>query len=185
MITEFNQFKQFINEGKKADKQYKKDVEAYKFFVVNISKKKVESGWEFKNDAKDALKDFDGDKNYKVVTEKELDKLDIKNPKEKWMNESFKVMSPAKSAQTGLVTDAYELSLLLAKVVALQYDGVIDIDMHIAEGKDYDWANNVLSRHFSDAFDNSEEFNSDEEFNEFLERCRAICKTYGNAWVVS
>lgn len=88
MQTSFEQFKNSLNEGKKADKQYKKDVAAYKFFVVNISKKKVESGYEFKNDAKDALSDFDGDKNYKVVTEKELDKLGIKNPKEKWMNEN-------------------------------------------------------------------------------------------------
>jgi hypothetical protein len=90
MITTINEFKHFLNEGKKTNKEYKKDVEAYKFFVVNLSGKKVESGWEFKNDAKEALTDYDGDKNYKVVTEKELDKLGIKNPKAKWTSESVR-----------------------------------------------------------------------------------------------
>ena len=77
-----------VLEGKRSDKQYKKEVALYKFFVVNTKTKKVESGWEFKDDAKDALSDFDGDKDYKVLSELQLKKLGIENPKQKWINES-------------------------------------------------------------------------------------------------
>lgn len=87
MITNINDFR-ILLEGKKSDKQYKKEVALYKFFVVNTKTKKVESGWEFKDDAKDALSDFDGDKDYKVLSELQLKKLGIDNPKQKWINES-------------------------------------------------------------------------------------------------
>lgn len=88
MITTINEFKKSLNEGKKSDKQYKKQVALYKFFIVNTETKKVESGWEFNNDAKDALSDFDGDKKYKIVSELQLKKMGIDNPKQKWINES-------------------------------------------------------------------------------------------------
>jgi len=87
MITNINDFK-ILLEAKKSDKQYKKEVALYKFFVVNIKTKKVESGWEFKDDAKDALSDFDDDKDYKVLSELQLKKAGIDNPKQKWINES-------------------------------------------------------------------------------------------------
>ncbi len=78
-----------ISEGKKDDKEYKKGVNSYKYFIVNIKNNKVESGWEFEPDAKDALSDFDGDKNYKIMTEKGLKNLGIESPKNKWLkNES-------------------------------------------------------------------------------------------------
>lgn len=89
MITSINRFK-ILLEAKKSDKQYKKEVALYKFFVVNTKTKKIESGWEFKDDAKDALSDFDGDKNYKILSELQLKKLGIDNPKQKWINESSK-----------------------------------------------------------------------------------------------
>lgn len=88
MITTINEFK-ILLEAKKSDKQYKKEVALYKFFVVNTKTKKVVSGWEFKDDAKDALSDFDGDKDYKVLSELQLKKLGIDNPKQKWINESI------------------------------------------------------------------------------------------------
>lgn len=89
MITTINEFKFFL-EGKRSDAQYKKEVALYKFFVVNTKTKKVESGFEYKEDAKDALSDFDGDKDYKVLSELQLKKLGIENPKQKWINESLK-----------------------------------------------------------------------------------------------
>jgi hypothetical protein len=83
--------KTFAKGGKisRAKKQYNKDVDAYKWFVVNIKAQKTESGWEYKQDAIDALTDYDGDNNYKVVNEKTLIKMGIENPKEKWKKSSY------------------------------------------------------------------------------------------------
>lgn len=77
----------YINESKH-DKSYKKDVAKYKFFIIDIKNKKALSGWEFKEDAQDALSDYDGDKNFKIVPESGLKKLGIENPKDKWINEN-------------------------------------------------------------------------------------------------
>ena len=73
--------------GVRAKKQYNKEVDAYKFFVVDLENKKAVSGWEFKEDAKDALSDYDGDKNFKLVAESTLKAMGIENPKEKWKME--------------------------------------------------------------------------------------------------
>lgn len=71
-----------INEAK--DKSYNKSVDAYQFYIVNIETKKVESGWEYRDDAKDALSDFDGDKKYKIMSKSALKSAGIENPNEKW-----------------------------------------------------------------------------------------------------
>lgn len=70
--------------GVRAQKKYNKEVDAYKWFIVDLENKTAVSGWEFQSDAKDALKDYDGDKNYKVVSEKTLISMGIENPKERF-----------------------------------------------------------------------------------------------------
>jgi hypothetical protein len=71
--------------GVKGKKDYNRDVEAYKWFVVHIPTKKAISGFEFSEDARDLLKDFGEDRiNYKVVGEKALKAFGVKNPKEDW-----------------------------------------------------------------------------------------------------
>lgn len=69
-----------------SQKQYNKEVDAYKWFVVDLKNKKAVSGWEYKQDAKDALSDYDGDKNFKVVHQKTLSSMGIENPKERFKN---------------------------------------------------------------------------------------------------
>lgn len=68
----------------RSQKEYNKEVDAYKWFIINTESKRAESGWEHKEDALEALKDYDGDKNYKVVAESSLGKYGIGNPKGKW-----------------------------------------------------------------------------------------------------
>lgn len=68
----------------RSQKQYNKEVDKYKFFIIDIANKKAVSGWEFKDDAQEALSDYDGDKNFKVVAEVTLSKMGIENPKEKF-----------------------------------------------------------------------------------------------------
>ena len=68
----------------RSQKEYNKDVDAYKWFVVDLLNKKAVSGWEFKNDAQEALSDYDGDKNYKVYSGRMLKTLGIENPKDTW-----------------------------------------------------------------------------------------------------
>jgi hypothetical protein len=69
---------------KASEKQYNKEVDAYNWYVVDLENKKAVSGWEFKEDAKEALSDYDGDKNFKVVSERQLKLMGVSNPKETW-----------------------------------------------------------------------------------------------------
>jgi len=82
----FSKGQKFQGGGKvsRSQRQYNKEVDAYKWFIINTETKKAESGWENKNDADEALQDYDGDSKYKVVAEKTLSKYNIENPKEKW-----------------------------------------------------------------------------------------------------
>jgi len=80
-------FSEFAKGGKikkSKDKQYMKDVDVYKYFIVNLQTQKVESGWEHKSDAIEALSNYDGDANYKVVSERGLKLHGISNPKKEW-----------------------------------------------------------------------------------------------------
>lgn len=70
--------------GVRSQKQYNKEVDAYKWFVVDLSNKRAISGWGFKSDANDSLKDYDGDKNFKVVSERALTSIGVENPKERF-----------------------------------------------------------------------------------------------------
>jgi hypothetical protein len=78
-----------VNEGSKlsrSQKEYNKEVDKYKFFIVDLKKKKAVSGWEFQSDAKDALSDYDKDPNFKVVAARTLSSMGIENPKENFKN---------------------------------------------------------------------------------------------------
>lgn len=68
-----------------AKDNYDKEVDAYNFYVVDLDKNKAISGWEYKSDAQDEVKDnYDGDKNFKVVAKSFLKTLDIPIPNEEW-----------------------------------------------------------------------------------------------------
>lgn len=67
-----------------AQAKYNEEVDAYKWYLVNVKEKHVISGFEFKEDATDLLADYDGDKNYKVVSKKHLEIMGIENPNEAW-----------------------------------------------------------------------------------------------------
>jgi hypothetical protein len=71
----------------RAQKRYNKEVDAYKWFIVDLANKRAVSGWEYQSDAKDALSDYDGDENFKIVAERTLASMGIENPKE-----TFKMM---------------------------------------------------------------------------------------------
>jgi DNA repair protein RadC len=66
--------------GIRAKKAYNKDVDAYKYFVVNNGK--VEAGFEFKSDAQDMATDFYPPA--KVLTLQALKKAKIKDPRNDW-----------------------------------------------------------------------------------------------------
>ena len=53
---------------------YEEGVDKYKYFVYNVKDKKVESGFEYQGDAKDAASDY---YNAKVVTAAQLEKMGI------------------------------------------------------------------------------------------------------------
>jgi hypothetical protein len=63
---------------------YNKEVDLYNWYVVNVAELKAESGFEHKEDALDLLSDYDGDKNFKVVSKKSLKTLGIEIPNERW-----------------------------------------------------------------------------------------------------
>jgi hypothetical protein len=70
--------------GSRAKNTYNKEVDAYKWFVVDLENKKALAGNEYKEDAIDALEDYEGDKNFKVVSKSSLKKLGIEDPTSEW-----------------------------------------------------------------------------------------------------
>ena len=67
------------NKGIRAKKTYNNEVDLYKYFVVNNGK--VETGFEFKNDALDAASDFDNAKVYNLT---QLKQKGFKDPRNEW-----------------------------------------------------------------------------------------------------
>jgi hypothetical protein len=61
-----------------------KEIDAYNWYVVDLEENKAITGNEYKEDAVDALSDYDGDKRYKVVSKKTLKSLGIENPNERF-----------------------------------------------------------------------------------------------------
>lgn len=64
--------------------KYNSEVDAYNWYVVNLKTQKVESGFEYKEDAIDLLNDYDDKKQYKVVAKKTLKSMGIEIPNESW-----------------------------------------------------------------------------------------------------
>jgi hypothetical protein len=61
-----------------------KEIDAYNWYIVDLQTNKAITGNEYKEDAIDALSDYDGDKRYKVVSKRTLKSLGIENPNESW-----------------------------------------------------------------------------------------------------
>jgi hypothetical protein len=94
----------------RSQKQYNKEVDAYKYFIVDLKNKKAISGWEFREDANEALSDYDGDKNYKVVAEVTLKSLGIENPKESFKETVSKMaMGGEMMAKGGMMANGGEV----------------------------------------------------------------------------
>ena len=74
-----------VKEAQVVDEDYKKEVEAYKWYVVDLSKKEAVTGYEFRDDAKEALGDYDGDPNFKLVSKKSLSKFGVEDPTNKFI----------------------------------------------------------------------------------------------------
>lgn len=70
--------------GVRAQKQYNKEVDAYKWFVVNPETKRVESGFEFREDAMDLKKDMQYPEQWVVLSAKGLKLKGVDNPVERW-----------------------------------------------------------------------------------------------------
>lgn len=87
--------------GIRAKKQYNKDVDAYKYFVVNNGK--VEAGFEFKSDANDMAQDFHP--KAKVLTKLQLKQQGIKNPSEQW---KYKLNGYSKKVGATLIIEGNE-----------------------------------------------------------------------------
>lgn len=68
---------------KRAEKQYNKEVDAYRWFVVNMETKYVHSGFEYKQDAIDLMSDFDPG-TVKIVAKNRLAINGIVDPCESW-----------------------------------------------------------------------------------------------------
>ena len=67
----------------RGQKDYNKEVDAYEWYVIRKSDNHVESGFQFRNDAKDLLNDFEKGE-YKIINKRELAQMGIENPNEKW-----------------------------------------------------------------------------------------------------
>lgn len=69
-------------------REYNKDVEQYKYFIVNIKTGRVDSGWEYKEDANDEFRDNEYDKNvFKIMTLPQMKKAGIKDPRKDYKYE--------------------------------------------------------------------------------------------------
>jgi hypothetical protein len=92
--------------SKSKDTDYDKEVDNYKYFIIDTKNKKVISGWEFKEDAKDSLDDIDNKENHKIVHLSKLSNYDIKDPKKTFknnVNETKKIVKIKESELVNLI----------------------------------------------------------------------------------
>ena len=73
-----------IEEQKPAeiDEEYNKEVDSYKWFVIDPETNKAISGFEYKEDAKELAKEYE--KNMKIVSVRSFKKMGIEDPRPKW-----------------------------------------------------------------------------------------------------
>jgi len=86
MFREPSAVAEVITEEATPDFQYEEEVKKYKWYVVDTENKKAVTGFEFKEDAKDALSDYDGDPNFKLVSKTSLGKYGIEDPTQKFIS---------------------------------------------------------------------------------------------------
>jgi hypothetical protein len=92
--------------SKSKNTDYDKEVDNYKYFIIDTKNKKVISGWEFKEDAKDSLDDMDNKENHKIVHLSKLSNYDIKDPKKTFknnVNETKKIVKIKESELVNLI----------------------------------------------------------------------------------
>jgi hypothetical protein len=73
--------------GSQVKNRENKEIDAYKWFVIDLKENKAITGNEYKSDALDVLSDYDDKSRYKVVSEISLKTFGIENPKEKWKHQ--------------------------------------------------------------------------------------------------
>jgi len=95
--------------SKSKDTDYDKEVDNYKYFIIDTKNKKVISGWEFKEDAKDSLDDIDNKENHKIVHLSKLSNYGITDPRK-----TFKSVKINEST-TNKVNDAYDEIIALIR----------------------------------------------------------------------
>jgi hypothetical protein len=112
-----NLIDRIITESTSKSKDYDKEVDNYKYFIVDTKNKKAISGWEFKEDAKDSLDDMDNKENHKIVHLSKLSNYDIKDPKKTFKNNVNEVNSkPSKLGKEEYkVNDAYDEIITLIR----------------------------------------------------------------------
>ena len=66
----------------KDQREYNEMTNAYKYFIVITETGRVASGWEYKEDAKEELDDYDG--GAKIYTLAQMKKAGIKDPRSEW-----------------------------------------------------------------------------------------------------
>lgn len=69
----------------RSDKQYNKEVELYKYFVIDIQANRVITGWEYLEDAKDDIENYQEKTNYKIVPKSRLKNLNLNNSYKDWI----------------------------------------------------------------------------------------------------
>ena len=73
--------KKLTGKGSRAKNQYNAEVDAYKYFVYNLDNCKIESGFEYKEDAIDLANDYD---NAKVLSLRQLKQMGLQDPRPNW-----------------------------------------------------------------------------------------------------
>ena len=76
----------------RSQKQYNKEVDLYKYFVIDIQANRVISGWEYLEDAKDSVNDYFTKSNFKIVPKSKLKTLNLSNSIEDFKNENSRVI---------------------------------------------------------------------------------------------
>jgi hypothetical protein len=130
----------------KDQREYNEMADAYKYFVVITETGRVASGWEYKEDAKDALEDYDkGDA--KIYTLAQMKKAGIKDPRGEWKYIKVSGTKRPKIQKAAVNMDAlngvikYESGKFyqftkgdrkgsVVKITSIRKDGVYNVDFY-------------------------------------------------------
>lgn len=112
----------YAEKGKKisrAQKEYNKEVDNYKWYVVNKITKHVETGYEFKQDAIDQKNDMQFPDMFAVISKKDLTKHGFEIPNEKW--KSLERGSKIKKYVNGKKLSSLELTIFTSSQKKTEY----------------------------------------------------------------